>query len=197
MVNVVLSTDELTVLGGPSEVSVDLDFGPKGDRGSLILYGLGQPSATSLPETPRVYDTYINLLPSDPEYRYMYQYIAGPGGPPSWARLFRLIPNTYAENLNRTFENGQIQINIPVSAIIAKASENTGDLVGSYEAENFNVQCTVLNSNPVSLSVVVGEIETYESLLSLPITIKAIEYEEGEWSSVVGQKMVHLSITVV
>ena len=197
MVNVVLATDELTILGGPSQVSVDLDFGPKGDRGSLILYGLGQPSVTALPETPRIYDTYINLLESDPEYLYMYQYIAGDGGTPSWARRFKLIPNTYAENLSRTFTAGEIQINIPVSAIIAAASGNTGELIGSYESENFNVQCTVLNDNPVSLSVTVADIETFESLLSLPITIKAIEYSEGDWSDLVGQKMVHLSITVV
>lgn len=191
MVNVLLATDELTVLGGPTEISVDLDFGPQGDRGSLILYGLGQPSTVELPEIPQIYDTYINLLTSDPEYLFMYQYIAGAGGSPSWVKLFKLIPNTYGENLARTFVNGAIQINIPVAAMVPE------DQLGSYTAADFNIQCNVLNVNPVSLGVTVGDIEFFDNLISLPITINAIEYSNGEWSALVGQKMVHLSITVV
>ena len=191
MAEVILSSDELTVLGGPAEVSVDLDFGPQGDRGSLILYGLGKPGSVQLPEIPRVYDTYINLLTSDSEYLFMYQYIAGAGGSPTWVKLFKLIPNTYSENLSRTFSNGEVEVNIPLAAIVPE------DLIGSYTAEDFNVQCNVLNTNPVSLAVTVGEIQFFDSLISLPITIKAIEYSDSDWSNLVGQKMVHLSITVV
>jgi len=191
MAEVLLSSDELTVLGGPAEVSVDLDFGPQGDRGSLILYGLGDPSLVELPEIPQVYDTYINLLTSDPDYLFMYQYIAGPGGSPAWAKLFKLIPNTYSENLSRTFSGGEIEINIPIAAMVP------ADQIGSYTAENFNVQCNVMNNNPVALAVTVGEIQFFDSLISLPITIKAIEYVDSEWSSLTGQKVVHLSITVV
>jgi hypothetical protein len=191
MVNVLLATDDLTVLGGPAEVSVDLDFGPQGDRGSLIFVGDMKPASFTFPETPRIYDTYINLLPSDSEYLYMYQYIAGAGGSPSWTKLFKLIPNTYSENLQRTFVNGSLEINIPVAAIVPV------DQIGSYTAADFNIQCNVLNVDPVSLGVTVGEIEFFDDLLSLPITINAIKFSDGEWSDLTGQKMVHLSITVV
>ena len=44
MADVLLSTDSLTVAGGPASVSVDVDFGPQGQRGSLILYGLTDPN---------------------------------------------------------------------------------------------------------------------------------------------------------
>jgi hypothetical protein len=191
MVDVLLATDDLTVLGGPAEVSVDLDFGPQGDRGSLMFVGNVKPGSFNFPETPRIYDTYINLLTSDDEYLYMYQYIAGAGGSPYWSKLFKLIPNTYSENLARTFVNGSIQINIPIAAIVSE------DQLGSYTAADFNVQCNVLNVNPVSIGVTVGDIEFFDNLISLPITINAIEYSEEEWSALAGQKMVHLSITVV
>ncbi len=191
MAEVILSSDELTVLGGPAEISVDLDFGPQGDRGSLILYGLGKPSEVVLPETPRVYDTYINLLTSDSEYLFMYQYIAGPGGAPAWTRLFKLIPNTYSSNLIRSFTNGEVQVNVPIAAIVPE------DQIGNYTAANFNVQCNVLSSTPVSIGVTVSEIQFFDSLISLPITIKAIEYIDEEWTPLAGQKTVHLSITVV
>jgi hypothetical protein len=191
MVNVLLATDDLTVLGGPAEVSVDLDFGPQGDRGSLMFVGNMKPASFSFPETPRIYDTYINVLPSDSEYLFMYQYIAGAGGSPSWEKLFKVIPNTYSENLQRTFVEGTVQINIPVAAIVS------ADLIGSYTAADFNIQCNVLNVSPVSLGVTVGDIEIFDNLLTLPITINAVEFSDGEWSDLAGQKMVHLSITVV
>jgi hypothetical protein len=194
MAEILLSSDELTVLGGPAEVSVDLDFGPQGNRGSLILYGLGKPASVQLPETPQIYDTYINLLPSDSEYLFMYQYTAGAGGSPAWERRFKLIPNTYSENLSRTFVSGEVQIAIPIAAIVPEAE---AERLGAYQAEDFNIQCTVLNVNPVSVSVTVGDIDFFDSLMSLPITIKAIEYDNDEWSALTGQKMVHLSITVV
>jgi len=192
MAEVLLSSDELTVLGGPAEISVDVDFGPQGDRGSLILYGLGKPDNVVLPETPQVYDSYINLLPSDDEYQFMYQFIAGPNnGTPVWTKIFKLTPNIYFENVERTFVDGQIDINIPVAAIVPS------DLIGSYTAENFNVQANILGTSPISIGVSVSEIEIVSNLVSLPISISAIEYSESEWIALEGQKTVHLLITVV
>lgn len=191
MAEVILSSDELTVLGGPSAISVDVDFGPKGERGSLILYGLGKPDEITLPELPKVYDSYINLLNSDDEYLFMYQYIAGPtNGSPVWTRLFKIVPNTYSENLQRTFVGGQIDVNLPVAAIVP-----TG-LVGNYEAENFNVQAQILGENPVSFSVSVSEIPSAQDAV-LPISINAAELVDGEWVPLQGNKTVHLLITVV
>jgi hypothetical protein len=73
----------------------------------------------------------------------------------------------------------------------------SADLIGSYTAADFNIQCNVLNVSPVSLGVTVGDIEIFDNLLTLPITINAVEFSDGEWSDLAGQKMVHLSITVV
>jgi len=192
MAEVILSSDDLTVLGGPASISLDIDFGPQGDRGSLILYGLGKPDDVVLPETPQVYDSYINLLTSDDEYQFMYQFIAGPSnGTAVWTKLFKLTPNIYSENLTRTFVAGEADINIPLTAIVP------ADLIGNYTAENFNVQVNILGTSPVSVAVSVSEIEIVNNLVSLPISLNAIEYSESEWASVEGQKTVHLLITVV
>jgi len=42
MADVILSTEDLTVLGGPSSLNLEIDFGPKGDRGSQIFVNLGR-----------------------------------------------------------------------------------------------------------------------------------------------------------
>lgn len=191
MAEVLLSSDDLVVLGGPAEISLDIDFGPKGDRGSLILYGLGKPSEVSLPETPQIYDTYINVLSSDDEYQFLYQYISGDGGIPVWTKIFKLTPNIYSGNFQRNFSNGTLNLNIPLSLVVPE------QLIGDYTAENFNVQVNVLNQNPVSTGVVLSEISIVDNLVTIPLTINAIEYSEGSWQNLSGQKTIHVLITVV
>jgi len=48
MVNVILSSDEVTVLGGPTRLDVDLNIGASGTRGSLIFNGFGNPNNLQL-----------------------------------------------------------------------------------------------------------------------------------------------------
>jgi len=190
MAEIVLSSDELTVLGGPASITVDVDFGPQGDRGSLILYGMGKPDEVTLPETPKVYDTYINVLSSDDEYMFMYQYLSGQTTP-AWTKIFKLTPNMYNQNIQKTFVDGIAEINIPVAAIVP------ADLIGNYLAENFSVQINVLNDAPVAVSTTVAELSIINNLVSLPITLNAVEYSGGSWTSLNDAKTVHVSITVV
>lgn len=192
MAEVVLSTDELTVLGGPAEISVDVDFGPKGERGSLIFYGNGKPeTVTTLPEDLKPYDTYINVLTSDDEYQFLYQYISVDGGIPSWVKIFKLTPNMYSGNFEKMFTSGEATINIPVFLIVPEES------VGDYSAENFNVQINILNENPISFSTTVSEIVIEDDQTVLPLSINAIEYSSGSWQNLSGQKTIHVLITVV
>ena len=91
MVDVILSSDDLVVLGGPEEVNVEVDFGPKGDRGSLIFVGNGKPDLVDIGQTPNTFDLYINLLTTDDEYLMMYQYVEVLGTM-QWQTLTKLIP---------------------------------------------------------------------------------------------------------
>ena len=192
MAEVLLSSDELTVLGGPAEISVDVDFGPAGERGSLIFYGLGKPDENlTLPEDLKPYDTYINAMPSDSEYQFLYQYISADGGTPSWVKIFKLTTNTHSENYSRNFVDGSASINVPVSLIVPE------DLVGDVPAENFNVQANIINENPISFSTTVSEVVIADGQSVLPISFAAIEYDSGSWQSLAGQKTIHLLITMV
>lgn len=192
MSEVILSTDSLTVLGGPSSVDVQLDFGPEGDRGSNIFVGEGDPnlSSTTIGQDPSVFDLYINVLASDDDYLALYQY-QNIDGSNTWTKIVKLIPNIYSTNSTGAFVDGERQINIPVISIVAL------DQIANLSASNFNIQHSVLNVNPVASSLSVGELVTQDDLVILPLTIKAIEYSEGTWSNLTGQKTVHLFISVV
>lgn len=193
MAEIVLTTDELTVLGGPSSIDLEVDFGAQGDRGSQIFVGNGQPNdpGTVIGQTPAVLDLYINILTSDEEYLYIYQY-QNVAGTDTWVKLFKLIPNNYSVNRTGTFNDGICLINIPVINIVPS------ELVGTVTASNFNVQHNIINNSyTTSSSLSVGEIVTVDDIVTLPLSIKAVEFDGEDWTNLSGNKTVHLFISVV
>jgi len=190
MADVLLTTEDLTVLGGPSTLNLEIDFGPKGDRGSQIFVNLGKPTNSFAPGA-QLFDLYINILSSDDEYQYVYQFqnILGTN---TWVKLFKLVSNIYSKNYTTTsFINGVWSKNIPVSEILP------AEFVGTASASDFNIQYSVLNNSPLASSVSVGEIVSVNGTLSLPVTIKATEFDGTNWTNLNTIKAVHLFITVV
>jgi hypothetical protein len=77
-INVVVSNDDLTVLGPPASIDLQVDIGPEGPRGSYIYSGFGDPNLISGPfiNNPQevgdlYYRTFNNII---------YQYSSVPGG---------------------------------------------------------------------------------------------------------------------
>lgn len=199
MTDILLSSEDLTVFGGPSSLAVEVDFGPSGDRGSNIFAGYGKPSLIQTidldgsikidGQSIQIFDMYINLLTSDDEYLYLYQY-HNVSGTDSWEALVGLAPNTYSNNFTKTFTDGETTILIPLVNIDPAA-------VG-LDSTNFNIQHSIVNNtNPISSSLSVGSVIEDSGILSLPLTIKAIEYDGASWDNLSGSKTIHLLITVV
>jgi hypothetical protein len=115
-VEILLSSEELAVFGGPASIDVDIDFGPQGQRGTLIFTGNGKPTDPDIQlvfnntvynsQSAQPFDLYINLNPDDFEYLFLYQY-GFVGGVLTWSKVLRLIPNTAIANLPIIFYNGQ------------------------------------------------------------------------------------------
>lgn len=191
MVDIILSSDDLSVLGGPDSISVEVDFGPTGERGSFIYANTGKPT-TLLAPNAKIYDLYINTLSNDDEYQCVYQLQSGLGDSNVWVKLFRMVSNIYSKNYSsNSFTDGTWQKNIPLAEIVP------ADFVGTVTAANFNVQYSILNQNPVASSVLVGEIVSDNGTLALPITVKASELSGSSWVDLEGIKTVHLFITVI
>lgn len=196
MTNPILAVDDLTVLGGPTTVNVEVDFGPSGPRGSMIYTGIGNPNVNPPDGDVELLDLYINIDPQDPnkEYRFVYQYQKYAGSN-TWRTLLRLVPNTYSNNYDRTFDsNGEITINIPVITITGNSS-----LSSTLTSDQFNVQYSILNSESkvMASNIAVREIFTDGDIVSLPIDIKASEFDGTSWTPVQGLRSVHLLINVV
>jgi hypothetical protein len=189
-IEILLSNEDITVLGPPEIVELSVDIGAKGVRGSQIFVGIGNPNIISIGQTPILNDMFINASPG-PDYGYMYQYVSQPGGN-TWTEVLRINPVIYSENHLATFvagtgsTTGSSSVIIPISNIITV----TG---APITADNFNVQYTIVNDNPVSSSMMIPSLITDD----LVIEIEAIEYASGSWQPLEGEITIHVFISIV
>jgi hypothetical protein len=207
MVDTPVSQIEVSVTGGPRTVQVDADFGPQGQRGSLILYGYGAPeeNVRFLTQETQLLDWYINLDPNHPEYLYIYQYVDIDSGL-VWRPFIKIFPNVYNTNVNVEFdENGEASFNLNVGnaslpyliQILAASPE---------EGQRFNMQVNIPNANPVASSIYFGEDPDNPVNLPeinddqeyvLPIKIQASEFDGEGWSYLTGEKIAQISINMI
>lgn len=185
---------DVSPIGGPSRVDVDLDFGPPGKRGSQIFVGYGNPNSEStvIGQTPEINDLYINVQPSVPEeYLNGYQY-KNDDGTLSWVLVFKLLPNQYSVNKEISFTDGLAEdIVIPLS--------NFSSDPASLTPENISIQHSFIGGNPIASAISVNPefVTVSGGVLALSFNISATEFVDSEWSGVSGSKTVHIFITVV
>jgi hypothetical protein len=190
MTDVLLSNDDITVLGPPAIVELLVDIGPSGTRGSQVFVGVGDPNSIVIGQTPLLNDLYINTSPGG-ELGYMYQYVSEPGGD-TWIKVLDLNPSIYSINYEAIFSAGTTSITIPIADIV----EVTGS---PLTADNFNVQHSITHSNPIASSISIPALAGDGSNLVVDIT--AVEYssESGpaEWLELDGYLTVHLVVSIV
>jgi hypothetical protein len=116
MPEVIMSNQDLSIFGGPASLDINVDFGPQGQRGSLIFSGPGKPtdSIVVLPTTPQPLDLYINRNPSDFEFLFLYEYNIT-NGVAGWSKVLRLIPSTALANIEVLFVNGKLSTLTPTA----------------------------------------------------------------------------------
>lgn len=188
-VEVLVNTDEITVLGPPPVVNVQLDVGATGTRGSQIFVGTGDPNSPNVDigQTPILNDLYINNAPGE-EYSYLYQYISSLGTN-TWIPILKVNPTIYSANHLQTFSAGTTTISIPIANIV----QITGT---PLTEENFSIKFSIGHSNPVAASISAVAI-TGASNDTLSITLKAVESDSGTWSDLSETVTVHTLITVI
>jgi|688.fasta_scaffold01402_20 hypothetical protein len=201
MAEVLLSTDDLTVLGGPARIELETDFGAAGQRGSLIYASNGVPTNpnSGIPDDVLPYDLAINISASSTRYLTVYQYFSA-DGVSGWNELTRLSPNAGSANLDITFANGISQLIPGINGIgipVASITENT-----SVTPANFNIQYSIESALPVlsgmqvSPTFIVDENNVpYLGFTIIAYVVNPITQQVEPLNGVV--RKVHLFITVV
>ena len=193
MADILLSTDDLTIFGGPETVSLDLDIGPQGDRGSIIVGVLGDPRDTSVAsaivQETQALDIAIDYNPYSTTYKTVFQKVST-GGSLQWIRLLTLETNYYSSVKDVTSVDGILTIP-PINL-----SEIADEI--NLTSANFSIQYSISSptGGPVSTSLVVNDVID-SPIRALPLQIKGVEYIDDAWQPMAGPKRVHLFITVV
>lgn len=194
MADILLSTDDLTIFGGPESISLDLDIGPQGDRGNIIVGVLGDPRDTSVASTivqeTQALDIAIDYSPYSTTYKTVFQKVSTGGGL-QWTPLITLKTNYYSSVKDVTAVNGILTIP-PINL-----SEIADDI--NLTSANFSIQYSISSptGGPVSTSLVVSPVIDNSPIRALPLEIKGVEYIDNAWQPMAGPKRVHLFITVV
>ena len=193
MADVVLTTDELLVLSGPSSVNVEVDFGPEGERGSLFFVSVGNPNTALTGQTPKAKDLCVNVLKTDNEYSYVYQYNSDGANGFQWYPIIKLSPLQYNKVMTGTFVSGSKIFNIPVNYIVDEETSQT------LTSANFNITYSIPNENPIASSIEIGSFtnDPGTGLQVIPVTVNAIEYASSTWQNLTGVKTVHFVISIV
>lgn len=189
MADIVLTTDDLVVLGGPSSIDVKTDFGMTGNRGSLIFVNAGSPNILgNVTQTPNIQDLYINILPTDPngEYLTMYQYVLV-NGETVWQPVAKIGPDTYSEKLTSVGFNLGISETILVS--LSSVTSRT-----DVTASNLNVQASIESPNGIVTSSI-SSLSLASGVIS--INLNAAMFLDNAWSLLNGSFSVSITITVV
>jgi hypothetical protein len=181
MADIVLSTVDLDVFGGPTTLDVSVDFGQTGDRGSRIWGGPGDPNTFLVGQDVRLYDLFLDYSTS-----IIYQYLEQVGNP-EWTIVSSLTIPQYSVIASEDFSSGSttgtVAVSIPTSSITLDAGVSASDFVIRYNIEGDNPIAT-------NFSYII-------SGANLVITIEAIEYVSSSWSSLSGEHDIHLFVSYV
>lgn len=216
MAEVILSTPDLTVLGGPSSVEVDTNIGSAGSRGTFVMFGPVNPNDPSAEvffiDTPLIFDLYILVDPASEDYLQVYQYVVQ-DGVQQWIATIKLTPNFYGTNRVVTFVNGEAQLNINTFEL-GLVQLRSGEFSTLNTKYLFGVQATLSNYEvlseinplisdahmPAAVSVKVEDIflDETDDELKIPITLYGAEFNGTGMQEIHNKNViVHLSILVI
>ena len=177
MADVVLSTVDLDVFGGPTSLDVSVDFGAAGQRGSRFWAGANGPTVDLAGQDVELYDVYLNTNTG-----VFSQYILQVGSP-TWVALLDIDVPQYSVISSASFTTGSATITIPIASLTTDTGTTASDFVIRYNISNANPVATSFTSSIVSTDI--------------QIVISGIEYSGGSWSNLSGSKDVHLFISYI
>lgn len=174
-IDTIISNDELVVVGPPASVSVSVDIGPQGERGSQFFTGVGTPSEnSSILTNAKINDLYINRRLGGGKYGVVYKLDAVPGGT-IWQEVLKFQPLSYSTQKIVNFSSGSGSITIPLADFYPSAPEG-------LDANTILVQATAELDNPAFISISSKSITEISSTKTFVVQLKGAGLFSGSVS---------------
>jgi hypothetical protein len=178
-IDTIISNDELVVVGPPASVSVSVDVGPQGERGSQFYYGVGLPTAAANAASlvdARINDLYINSELGG-NYGTVYKLNAIPGGT-AWQGILKFQPLSYSIQEPVDFTAGSGSVFIPLTGSVGfypNAPEN-------LDPDTILIQATAELNNPAFISISNKSIQNVSSVKTFIAELKGAQFSSGSVS---------------
>lgn len=189
-INTVVSTDDLTVLGPPASIDLQLDIGPAGTRGSIFYSGSGDPNTNTAQFTsnpPNLNDLYIRT-DLGANYGTVYKYTSFPSGS-QWSSILKFQPINYNDIRNVTFTAGSATMTVILDDFYVNAPAN-------LTTDEIAVQLTSENDVPLVLSVS-SKTLTSGTTRTFIVGVTGAEYSSGSWANMSGSANLNLNLTLI
>jgi hypothetical protein len=182
-VEVLLDTPEISVIGPPATILLQLETGATGDRGSLIFSGFNNPNSASANLT--------DILPNDLFIResqgqtegYIYQYLSDGAGGFNWEKIGNLKPSIFSDIQSLSASAGLTASAGIFTYEVAIAEAFNEYSISDITADNLHILITPeLLNTPIVTTVYSKEVNT--STNKIIITFYAMKYLAGSWSAV-------------
>lgn len=213
-------SESLDLLGGPASVSVEVDFGATGKRGTNFYLTYGDPNTPGsintqyFPNEPQLFDFAINIDPDDAGYLDAYQYLYVPQlNATMWVPGLQLAPDFAIFKQNKTFVPGSA-IGLPptlgyaqLDNLVLPVSQEIAIMLNMLPQEQRNqafiaqgnITYEIYNLKPVSPTIIPGDVSVnlINNTITIPITIAATEFDQSfGWIPLAGEKTISVMIGI-
>jgi hypothetical protein len=185
-INVVIEDPQLTVLGPPASLTLNVNSGEQGTRGTKIFSGVGNPNSSSLLSDKILGDLFVRT-DIGPDYGVIYQYVSVPGGP-EWQKIINFQPIRYNAIVNLMFAGGSGSVSIPLSNFYI-------DAPAGLTANNLVTQVSAQSDNPTAVGTT--KLLTSGSTRNIILYINAAEFVSASWSYLSGSANFNVGISVI
>ena len=182
-VEVLLDTPEISVIGPPQNIRVQLETGATGERGSLIFSGFDNPNSASASLTDSLpNDLFIRESQGQTE-GYIYQYLSDGAGGFNWEKIGSLKPSIFSVIASLSASAGLTASAGLFSYEVSLAEAFSEYSISEVTADNIHISITPdLLNTPIVATVYSKEVNTGTNMII--IGFYAMKYISGSWSAV-------------
>lgn len=185
--DIILNNPEISVLGPPDSVNLQLDIGPQGVRGSRLYSGVGEPASNPTLTDININDIYIRTDPSGAGY--VYQYLPGVTGSLQWTVVLQMNQLVYNTRENVSFSEGIGTLTIPIYYIL-------GNFVQSLVLSDLVVVFSAEYDKPTAISLVSKLKVNGDADIELEFIGKEYNESLSEWVDVDNVVVMNLTMSV-
>jgi hypothetical protein len=181
-IEVLLDTPEISVIGPPATIDLQLDVGGKGARGSQIYSGFDDPNVDPPDASILPNDLFIRESQGQTE-GYLYQYLSDGAGGFQWEKIGSLKPSIYSDVASLSASVGNLSASAGVYSYQVSIAEAFSEYTAtSISANNLNIQIsTEFEDAPVVTSLKTKSVNNITNFINVDFYSLYYNSASAQW----------------